>query len=444
MKCRRTHTAETYFVGRLELETEAGHVRRVDSRAAQEQARPTCTARLPKHLGRTPRELRLSMARSVWFTPTPPRAEAGADWFRCDVVVVAGPSRLLTLPTSTKGFGGAPAVAMCATAAPGTKAFRRVGCGAKHAWRAVSTVDIPGGKLPSKQAVADRMEGPCGDAARAEPPTRWTSPGRRRARRRRSGTRASATGSAGSRHDLPMSPLDARTDVRRCPEKQVRDVAALHAILDEAPRRAVGFQVDGQPYVIRWPAPATATTLLLHGSTGSRLMRALAAGAPVCVSVTHLDGLVYARSAFESSMRYRSATVLGTATEVPRPTEAAALQVLTEHLLPGRWAELRAPRAKELAATSVLRVPLDEWSVKVGRLPRGPRRGPRRAGVGGRRPDAGGVRRPGGRPRPRSRPSRAAARAVAAPPGLTRTRLRRGGTLRTYRTVVSSLARSSA
>ncbi len=95
-------------------------------------------------------------------------------------------------------------------------------------------------------------------------------------------------------------------------------------------------------------------------------MRALAAGAPVCVSVTHLDGLVYARSAFESSMRYRSATVLGTATEVAADEKLHALEVLTEHLLPGRWAELRAPRAKELAATSVLRVPLDEWSVKVG------------------------------------------------------------------------------
>ena len=95
-------------------------------------------------------------------------------------------------------------------------------------------------------------------------------------------------------------------------------------------------------------------------------MRAIAAGAPVCVSVTHLDGVVYARSAFESSMRYRSATVLGVATEVPASERLAALEVLTEHLLPGRWAEVRAPHAKELAATSVLRVPLDEWSVKVG------------------------------------------------------------------------------
>ena len=167
VRCKRKHTAETYFVGRLRLETEAGHVRRVDSQAAQKQARSTCSARLPKHLGRTPRELRLTLARSVYFTPPPKRAEAGADWFRCDVVVVAGPRRLLTLPRATKGFGDAPAVAMCATAAPGSKAFTRVGCGAKHAWKAVSTVDIPGKQLPSKAAVADRMDAPCGDVARA-------------------------------------------------------------------------------------------------------------------------------------------------------------------------------------------------------------------------------------------------------------------------------------
>ena len=161
-----------------------------------------------------------------------------------------------------------------------------------------------------------------------------------------------------------MSPR-VRTDVRRLPEKQVRDVAVLHAILDDALQAAVGFQVDGQPFVLPMACARDGDSLLLHGSTGSRLMRTLAAGGPVCVSVTHLDGLVYARSAFESSMRYRSATVLGTAVLVADDEKLHALEVLTEHLLPGRWAELRAPRGKELAATSVLRVPLDEWSVKV-------------------------------------------------------------------------------
>ena len=165
--CRRKHTAETYFVGRLRLETPAGNTRRVDSDAAQRQARTTCTSRLPRHLGVAPRDLRLTMAQAVWFTPSPTHAEDGADWFRCDVVAVASPRKLLPLPRSTKGWGDAPVVAMCATAAPGTRAFRRVSCGAKHTWLAVSTVDIPGKKLPARTAIADRMESTCRDAARS-------------------------------------------------------------------------------------------------------------------------------------------------------------------------------------------------------------------------------------------------------------------------------------
>ena len=165
--CGRKHTAQTYFVGRLRLETPAGRTRRVDSDAAQRQARTTCLSRLPRHLGITPRELRLTMAQAVWFTPSPQRAEAGADWFRCDVVAVASPRQLQQLPRRTQGWGRAPVVAMCATAAPGTKGFRRVGCGAEHAWLAVSTVDLPGAKLPAPGAVADLMDAPCGDVARA-------------------------------------------------------------------------------------------------------------------------------------------------------------------------------------------------------------------------------------------------------------------------------------
>lgn len=174
--CRRKHTAETYFVGRLDLETKAGHVRRPDSRAAQRQARTACTSRLPRHLARGPRELRLSMAQAVWFTPSPARAEAGADWFRCDVVVVAAPRTLQRLPRRTKGWGEAPAIAMCATAAPGTRAFRRVTCGSTHTWRAASTVDIPGARLPKPAVVADRMEDACRDvaAARADDPLDFT------------------------------------------------------------------------------------------------------------------------------------------------------------------------------------------------------------------------------------------------------------------------------
>src|SRR6478672_7410397 len=163
-----------------------------------------------------------------------------------------------------------------------------------------------------------------------------------------------------------MSEPTERTTVRRLPEKAVMDRSVLDAILDEALVAHLGVTEGDQPFVLPMACARDVDSLLLHGSTGSRLMRTLASGAPVCVSVTHLDGLVYARSAFESSMRYRSATVLGSASEVGADDKLRALEVLTEHLLPGRWAELRAPRAKELAATSVLRVPLDEWSVKVG------------------------------------------------------------------------------
>ena len=102
--CRKRHTAQTYFVGTLDLTTDAGFTRRVDSQAAQRQMRTACTRRLPRHLGRTPRELRLSMVRAVWFTPSPARAEAGADWFRCDVVAVASPRELLRLPRRTRSL----------------------------------------------------------------------------------------------------------------------------------------------------------------------------------------------------------------------------------------------------------------------------------------------------------------------------------------------------
>jgi Septum formation len=167
VSCRRRHTAQTYFVGRLDLATAAGHTRRVDSRAAQRQARTTCTSRLPRHLRVSSRELRLRMAQAVWFTPSPARAEAGADWFRCDVVVVAAPRRLLQLPRRTRGWGDAPATAMCATAAPGTRAFERVTCSASHTWQAASSVDIAGRRLPPAGVVADRMESTCRDVARA-------------------------------------------------------------------------------------------------------------------------------------------------------------------------------------------------------------------------------------------------------------------------------------
>ena len=105
--------------------------------------------------------------------------------------------------------------------------------------------------------------------------------------------------------------------------------------------------------------------MLFHGSTGSRLFRTLAAGAPTCLTVTLLDGIVLARSVFESSMHYRSVMVLGSCTPVRGAAKLAALELVTHHLLPGRWAEARQPNSKELAATLVLALPLDESSVKI-------------------------------------------------------------------------------
>jgi nitroimidazol reductase NimA-like FMN-containing flavoprotein (pyridoxamine 5'-phosphate oxidase superfamily) len=162
----------------------------------------------------------------------------------------------------------------------------------------------------------------------------------------------------------PREPVG-RTSVQRLPEKQVADIEVFHAILDGAYAAHVAIQTDGQPFVLPMACARDGDQLLLHGSTASRLMRTLADGAPVCVNVMHLDGLVYARSAFESSMNYRSATVLGVAERVPDGEKLAALELLTEHLFPGRWAALRGPKRKELAATLILRLPLEEWSVKV-------------------------------------------------------------------------------
>jgi uncharacterized protein len=162
--------------------------------------------------------------------------------------------------------------------------------------------------------------------------------------------------------------VDATTRIRREAERQVTDRATLHAVLDEALLAHVGVVRDGLPLVLPFACARDGETLLLHGSTGSGLMR-LATGQPVCVTVTHLDGLVYARTTFDSSMRYRSAVVHGVATPVPAEEKDHALLVLSDHLFCGRTTEVRASTPKELAATTVLRVSLDQASVKVAAGP---------------------------------------------------------------------------
>ena len=157
-----------------------------------------------------------------------------------------------------------------------------------------------------------------------------------------------------------------RTRVRRLPERGRYDRVAIDAVLDAGLVAHVGFVVDGQPYVIPTLHARVGDHVLFHGSSASRTLRELGAGIPACLTVTLLDGIVFARSVFEHSMNYRSVVVLGQAAAVTDPDEKlAALEALTERLLPGRWAEARAPTRRELKATAVLRLPLDEASAKL-------------------------------------------------------------------------------
>jgi nitroimidazol reductase NimA-like FMN-containing flavoprotein (pyridoxamine 5'-phosphate oxidase superfamily) len=158
----------------------------------------------------------------------------------------------------------------------------------------------------------------------------------------------------------------ARTRVVREPQRAVYDRDAVNQILDEAFVCHVGFVVDGQPFVIPTSYGRDGDVLYIHGSAASRMLRNLDQGVPVCITVTLLDGLVLARSVFNHSMNYRSVVILGTATLVDDPAEKlAALRTLSEHILPQRWDDSRFPNEKELKATSVLRLPIAEFSAKV-------------------------------------------------------------------------------
>jgi nitroimidazol reductase NimA-like FMN-containing flavoprotein (pyridoxamine 5'-phosphate oxidase superfamily) len=163
-----------------------------------------------------------------------------------------------------------------------------------------------------------------------------------------------------------MRRLPSRVTVRRLPERAAYDRAVIDAILDEALICHVGFVEDGQPYVIPTIHARDGGCLYLHGSTASRMLRTLAEGLPICVTVTIQDGLVLARSAFHHSMNYRSVVVLGTAIEVEdRSEKLHALERISEHLVPGRWEEVRLPNDSELRQTRILRIGLDESSAKI-------------------------------------------------------------------------------
>ena len=152
----------------------------------------------------------------------------------------------------------------------------------------------------------------------------------------------------------------------RHPERGVADRAVIDAILDSQLTCHVAFVVDGWPYAVPTVHARDGDRLLVHGSTLSRMLGELRGGVPVCITVTGIDGIVCARSAFNHSINYRSAMVFGTATPV-RGDEAklAALRAIVEHVLPGRWDEVRPPKRTELRATEIVALPLDRATAKV-------------------------------------------------------------------------------
>jgi nitroimidazol reductase NimA-like FMN-containing flavoprotein (pyridoxamine 5'-phosphate oxidase superfamily) len=162
----------------------------------------------------------------------------------------------------------------------------------------------------------------------------------------------------------------ARTQVVREPHRGVYDRQTAYQILDEGIICHVGFVADGQPFVIPTGFGRAGDNLYIHGSAASRMLRRIDEGIALCVTVTLLDGLVLARSIFNHSMNYRSVMILGKAVAVRDTVEKLeALRLLSEHILPGRWAESRQPTEKELKATLVMRLPIEEFSAKVRQGP---------------------------------------------------------------------------
>jgi nitroimidazol reductase NimA-like FMN-containing flavoprotein (pyridoxamine 5'-phosphate oxidase superfamily) len=154
--------------------------------------------------------------------------------------------------------------------------------------------------------------------------------------------------------------------VVREPHRGVYDRETAYRILDEGFLCHVGFTVDGQPFVIPTSYGRKDASLYIHGSAASRMLRQMKDGVQICVTVTLLEGLVLARSIFNHSMNYRSVVVLGKATLIDDPVEKLeALRTLSEHIIPGRWDDVRQPNDHELKATSVLRLPIEEFSAKV-------------------------------------------------------------------------------
>jgi nitroimidazol reductase NimA-like FMN-containing flavoprotein (pyridoxamine 5'-phosphate oxidase superfamily) len=167
----------------------------------------------------------------------------------------------------------------------------------------------------------------------------------------------------GSMDKLPQT---SRTTLKRLPQRGSYDREIINQILDEGFICHVGFAVDGKPFVIPTGYARVGDGLVIHGSQASRMLRTLGQGIDVCLTVTLIDGLVLARSAFHHSMNYRSVVVFGRATVVEDPEEKRALlRALSEHMIPGRWDEVREPNERELQQTTVLLLPLEEASAKI-------------------------------------------------------------------------------
>ena len=163
--------------------------------------------------------------------------------------------------------------------------------------------------------------------------------------------------------DLSRTP---RTTLKRLPKRGSHEREVIDRILDEGFICHVGFVVDGQPFVIPTGYARVEGNLIVHGSQASRMLRALGQGIDVCVTVTLIDGLVLARSAFHHSMNYRSVMVFGRARVIDdRAEKLQALFALSEHMIPGRWKDVREPSEEELQQTTVLSLPIEEGSAKI-------------------------------------------------------------------------------
>lgn len=161
-------------------------------------------------------------------------------------------------------------------------------------------------------------------------------------------------------------PRTQRTTLKRLPQRASFERRQINAILDEGFICHVGFIVEGQPFVIPTGYARVGESLIIHGSQASRMLREMGQGIDVCVTVTLIDGLVLARSAFHHSMNYRSVVVFGRATLIEdRRAKLDALRALSEHMIPGRWANVRKPNERELQLTTVLAIPLMEASAKI-------------------------------------------------------------------------------